>query len=215
MTTAIFFDLDGTLTNPKVGITTSIQFALQEIGKPAPAMEDLTWCIGPPLHESLISLAGGDEAGAQALKHYRARYAEVGLYENEVYPGVAAMLQALTGRDIPLYVATSKPHVFAEPILAHFGLARYFQRVFGSELDGRRANKTELLAYALAETGHAGATSLMVGDRKHDMIGAANNAMTGLGVLYGYGDAVELTAAGTTTVFKNVKALSDYLLGIV
>jgi len=207
----IFFDLDGTLTDPKFGITRSIQFALEKLDRPVPATDELTWCIGPPLLDSFAELTGDADLAPRALELYRERFSDVGLFENEVYDGIANLLQAL-GVDHPLYVATSKPRVFAERILLHFGLADNFSQIFGAELDGTRSDKTELLAFALAQADQAGAISTMIGDRKHDAIGAINNGMTSLGVLYGYGDEAELSSAGASQIFETVEDLSVYLL---
>ncbi len=205
MMKAIFFDLDGTLTDPKAGITRSIQYALEKLSRPVPETDELTWCIGPPLLASLETLTGDAELAPRALALYRERFSDIGLFENEVYPGIEDMLGAL---DVPLYVATSKPREFAQRILDHFELNRYFSQIFGSELDGTRSDKSELLAFALAQSDHPAETSVMVGDRKHDMIGAVNNGMTALGVLYGYGDRAELETAGADKVFESVQALS-------
>lgn len=213
MQQAIYFDLDGTLTDPKTGITRSIQYALEKLAKPVPAANELTWCIGPPLLESFESLVGDAELAPQALDIYRQRFSTIGLFENEVYPGIEAMLQALREQGRPLYVATSKPCIYAERILEHFGLAKYFSAVFGAELDGARSDKSELLAYALAETAHSAENSIMVGDRKHDMIGACNNGLTALGVLWGYGDEQEILTAGASAVFATVDDLKSHLTG--
>jgi phosphoglycolate phosphatase len=194
--TAIFFDLDGTLTDPKPGITRSIRYALDRLGRAAPTEDDLICCIGPPLRASLATLLGGDTHADEALALYRERFADIGLYENEVYPGVVETLAALAGAGRRLFVATAKPHVYAERIVAHFGLRPYFERVFGSELSGERGEKTDLLRHALCETGIEGARAMMIGDRRHDIVGARTNGMTALGVLYGYGSRDELVAAG-------------------
>jgi phosphoglycolate phosphatase len=194
--TTIFFDLDGTLTDPKPGITRSIQYALHRLQRAVPSEDELTWCIGPPLRASLQKLLGGDELADRALALYRERFADIGLYENEIYPGIAAILAALAASRRRLFVATSKPHIYADRIIAHFGLADRFERVFGSELDGTRADKTELLRYALQSSAVDPSSAIMIGDRSHDMIGARNNGMTAIGVLYGYGSQEELVGAG-------------------
>jgi len=194
--TTIFFDLDGTLTDPKPGITRSIQYALRRLDRAVPSEDELTWCIGPPLRASLQKLLGGDELADRALALYRERFADIGLYENEIYPGIADILAALAASRRRLFVATSKPHIYAERIVAHFGLADRFERVFGSELDGTRVDKTELLRHALRVTDVDPSRAAMIGDRSHDMIGARNNGMTAIGVLYGYGSRAELVEAG-------------------
>ena len=191
----VFFDLDGTLSDPKIGITKSIQYALERLDVPVPATDELLWCIGPPLRASFVELV--DEARAdQAVSLYRERFGDVGLYENDLYDGIAETLQAFSNAGTRLFVATSKPHVYASRIVEHFGIADKFDRVFGSELDGTRVDKSKLLAYALAETGLAAADCAMIGDREHDMVGAVNNGLYGVGALYGYGTQQELEAAG-------------------
>jgi phosphoglycolate phosphatase len=194
--TAIYFDLDGTLTDPKLGIARSIQYALGKLGHAAPPADELTWCIGPPLLASLQTLLGGGDLAKQALSLYRERYSDIGIFENHVYAGVEDTLCALCTAGHRLFVATSKPGVYAERIVDHFKLARYFERVFGSELNGQRSDKTELLGYALQTTGVEPRRAVMIGDRMHDMIGARNNGMTAVGVLYGYGARQELMEAG-------------------
>ena len=194
--TTIFFDLDGTLTDPKPGITRSIQYALRRLDRAVPSEEELTWCIGPPLHASLKKLLGTDDLADKALALYRERFGDIGLFENEVYPGIEETLSVLAESNRRLFVATSKPIIYAERIIDHFKLTGYFERVFGSELDGTRTDKTELLGYALRATGVDPSRAMMIGDRSHDMIGARNNGMTAVGVLYGYGSQAELVEAG-------------------
>src|SRR6202051_1356806 len=143
--TTIYFDLDGTLTNPKPGITRSIQYALNRLDRAAPPEDELTWRIGPPLRASLKKLLGTDDLADRALLLYRERFAEIGMFENEVYPGIEDTLSAFAGSGRRLFVATSKPGVYAERIIDHFKLRGYFERVFGSELDGTCHAKTGLL----------------------------------------------------------------------
>jgi phosphoglycolate phosphatase len=208
--TTIFFDLDGTLTDPKPGITRSIQYALRRLDRAMPSEDELTWCIGPPLRASLQKLLGGDELADRALALYRERFADIGLYENEIYPGIADILAALAASRRRLFVATSKPHIYAERIIAHFGLAGRFERVFGSELDGTRADKTELLRDALRATDVDPSRATMIGDRSHDMIGARNNGMTAIGVLYGYGSQKELVEAGAHQICATPDKLIEH-----
>jgi phosphoglycolate phosphatase len=194
---AIYFDLDGTLTDPKLGITRSIQYALQRVDHPTmPTEDELTWCIGPPLRASFVRLLGAETSADLAVSYYRERFSDIGLYENGVYDGIGDVLTTLCASGHRLFVATSKPHVFAERIIDHFGLRDHFERVFGSELDGTRVDKSHLLEYALKEASVDPAKTLMIGDRSHDMVGAKNNGMKGIGVLYGYGSRDELLEAG-------------------
>jgi phosphoglycolate phosphatase len=192
----IFFDLDGTLTDPKIGITRSIQYALERLGREVPHADALTWCIGPPLHASFVKLLGDIDLADRALLLYRERFGDVGMFENAIYDGIEATLASLADGSRRLFVATSKPHVYATRIVAHFKLDGYFEHVFGSELDGTRVDKSDLLQYAIAETGIDSADALMIGDRSHDIVGARNNGMRALGVLYGFGSRDELIEAG-------------------
>lgn len=196
MPSRVFLDLDGTLTDARPGITRSIRHALTLLDRPAPPEEALTWCVGPPLLGSLTELLDGDARLAErALALYRERFAEVGLFENTVYPEIPAALAALRADGHRLYLATSKPLVFAERIVRHFGLERWFDGLFGAELDGTRSGKAELLAWAMARAGRD-APGVMVGDRSHDVAGARANGLAAIGVLWGYGGEAELTAAG-------------------
>jgi phosphoglycolate phosphatase len=194
MNDAVFFDLDGTLTDPKTGIVRSIRHAMDRLGLECPSDDDLTWCIGPPLLESFSTLVGSTLA-AEAVRHYRERFSEHGWKENVPYPGVVNMLQQLIAAGRELYVATSKPLVFADRIIKHFEMDRYFGRVFGSELDGTRSDKGELLRFALSELTLTGQAT-MVGDRMHDVVGAKANCLRSVGVTYGYGSLQELENAG-------------------
>ena len=209
---AIYFDLDGTLTDPKPGITRSIQYALQRLDHPTmPTEDELTWCIGPPLRASFVRLLGAETSADLAVSYYRERFSDVGLYENGVYDGIGEVLTSLCASGHRLFVATSKPHVFAERIIDHFGLRDHFERVFGSELDGTRVDKSHLLEYALKETAVDPSKTLMIGDRSHDMVGAKNNGMKGIGVLYGYGSRDELLEAGA----HHVCATPGAILGCI
>ncbi|MGX4804238.1 HAD family hydrolase [Bradyrhizobium guangdongense] len=192
----IFFDLDGTLTNPKPGITRSIQYALDKLSLAVPSEDELTWCIGPPLHASLQKLTGSSDLADRALLLYRERFSDIGLFENEAYTGIVDTLATLAATNQRMFVATSKPAVYATRIVDHFGLKSYFERVFGSELDGTRVDKRDLLRYALEETKANADSAIMIGDRSHDVVGARTNGMTAIGVLYGYGSEAELKDAG-------------------
>jgi len=208
MMDAIFFDLDGTLTDPKPGITRSIRYALQKLDHPAiPSEDELTWCIGPPLRASFVRLLGAETSADRAVSLYRERFSDVGLFENAIYDGIDDVLTALGNSGHRLFVATSKPHVFADRIIDHFGLRHHFERVFGSELDGTRVDKGDLLEYALNEAAVDPSRTLMIGDRSHDMVGARNNGMGAIGVLYGYGSKDELIGAGASHVCATPAAI--------
>lgn len=198
--TSVCIDLDGTLTDPQVGITRCIQHALEQLGRDIPEPQDLTWCIGPPLQESFQKLLGNAEDANRALFFYRERFTEIGLYENELYDGIPRALTEMVSAGDRLFVATSKPKVFAERIIKHFGLVQYFEAIFGSELDGTRTDKTELLAWIMEQKALLPSDTLMIGDRRHDIVGARNNGLRSIGVLYGYGSRKELTEAGADTL---------------
>jgi len=207
----ICFDLDGTLTDPVTGITRSIRYALTELTGAAPDAEELTWCIGPPLLGSFEKLLGDKDDALTALAKYRERFGDVGLFENEVYRGIPETLAALTASGCRLLVATSKPVVYARRIVDHFGLSKYFDDVFGSELDGTRADKTELLAWVCDRKRLRPAEAAMVGDRSHDMVGARNNGLRAVGVLYGFGSHEELIGAGAEVTCHTPGELLDVL----
>jgi phosphoglycolate phosphatase len=205
---AIFFDLDGTLTDPKPGITRSIQYALQKLNHPAiPTEDELTWCIGPPLRASFVKILGAEDQADRAVSLYRERFSDIGLFENRVYDGIAEVLTTLSQSGQRLFVATSKPHVFATRIVEHFGLRHHFEHVFGSELDGTRVDKSDLLGYALKTVAVEPKKTLMIGDRSHDMVGAKNNGMQAIGVLYGYGSKDELLGAGASQICATPQAI--------
>jgi phosphoglycolate phosphatase len=207
---AIYFDLDGTLTDPKPGITRSIQYALRKLDHHTiPTEDELTWCIGPPLRASFVKILGTEDTADLAVSLYRERFSDVGLYENGVYDGIDDVLTTLGQSGRRLFVATSKAHVFADRIVDHFGLRRHFERVFGAELDGTRSDKSHLLEYALRTASVDPSKTLMIGDRSHDMIGARNNGIRGIGVLYGYGSKDELIEAGALHVCATPQAILD------
>lgn len=206
MVSHVFFDLDGTLTDPKPGIVGSIRYALEKLGI-TEQPEDLDWCIGPPLDYSFRQLVP-DIPPEEAIAAYRERFADVGLYENRVFDGTREMLTTVKECGATLYVATSKPHIFAQRILDHFGLSPFFAHIFGSELDGTNANKAELLAHALQMSGADPHQSLMIGDRKHDIVGAHANGIASAGVLWGYGSRCELQEAGAQCILSQIRQLS-------
>jgi phosphoglycolate phosphatase len=209
----LFFDLDGTLTDPREGIVRCLRYALQSLGRPSPSDQQLVSYIGPPLQESFASLLASNDTTLirQAVSLYRERFAAVGMFENVVYAGIENVLSELQKHRVLLYVVTAKPTVFAKEILNHFGLSRFFQNIYGSELDGTRSHKADLLAHVLAEEPLATNTTIMVGDRKHDVRGAITNGITPLGVLWGYGSRQELTEAGAYLLCEHPGSLMDVL----
>lgn len=201
----LLFDLDGTLTNPFQGITTCIAHALEKMGSASPPRAELGWCIGPPLRSSFAKLLATDdpERIENALAFYRERFGAVGLFENKVYDGIPESLEALQALGHRLYLATSKPGLYAERIMDHFGLSRYFTRIYGAEMDGTRNDKTDLISYLLERESIAVDETAMIGDRKYDMIGAKANGVCGFGVLWGYGTRDELESSGASAFIQN------------
>ena len=191
----VLFDLDGTLTDPREGITRSIQYGLSKLGIDEPDLSQLEHFIGPPLLQQFMATYGFDETKAwEAMGFYRERFAVTGLYENHVFDGVPQLLEELKGQGRQLFIATSKPHVYAREIARHFDFAKHFNVIYGSELDGTRTNKVELIGHLMAEQGLDPAQTLMIGDRKHDLIGARENGLDAAAVGYGFGSFEELSA---------------------
>ncbi len=205
----ILFDLDGTLTDPKEGILNCIRYALEELGYTSPAESELRQYIGPPLQTSFHELLASEDTALvdQAIALYRERFAPTGLFENTLYPDIPETLQHLYSKETTLYVATSKPTIYAEKIISHFGLAKFFREIHGSQLDGTRSNKKELIEYILTKEGLAANETIMVGDRKHDAIGAIANGVQAHGVLWGYGAQEELEQAGCSALHEHPQSL--------
>jgi phosphoglycolate phosphatase len=205
----LLFDLDGTLTDPREGITRSLAYALERMGIAPPPPQELTFAIGPPLRASLARLLGTTENAVveRALAHYRERFADVGLFENAPYDGIVEALDALAAGGATLYVATSKPRVYAERILRHFDLHVHFLAVHGCELDGTREDKRELLAHLLPHHGLTPSRAVMIGDRGADMVAARHHGLLGLGVLWGYGDTEELLTHGAHACVRSPREL--------
>ncbi len=195
---AILFDLDGTLTDAKPGITRCIQYALSELGYPPPTAEELHWCIGPPLHHSFAQLlqTTDDMMIQRAMSFYRQQYSISGMFENVLYPHIPEILNSLRAAGYHTFVATSKPQVYATKIIEYFNLSSLFDRVYGSELDGTRSEKPDLIRHILQIEQLSPATTVMVGDRRHDIIGAKRNGIGAIGVTYGYGTPQELQTEG-------------------
>lgn len=194
----LFLDLDGTLTDPKQGITACVNHVLQKLGLPQQAPDTLDWVIGPALQDSFAALGVPDPLAAVDL--YRARYSTIGLLENQVYDGIPEALKLLCDQGHELHLATAKPHTYARRITAHFGLDRFLSEQFGPELDGTRSNKGDLLAHALKRLGLNPSECLMVGDRHHDFDAARAVGMRSIGVAWGYGPDDELKQADARCV---------------
>ena len=202
----LLFDLDGTLTDPALGITNSVMYALKKFGITPPEREALYSFIGPPLIDSFMeyySLSAEDAKAAVA--YYREYFREIGLLENVKYDGVDEMLSRLKAAGKTLLVATSKPEVFARKILDHFGLTQYFDFIAGALMDETRTRKHEVIAYALESFPVTDKSrAIMIGDRKHDILGAKHEGIASLGVLYGFGDRAEHENAGADYIVENV-----------
>ena len=212
--THIFFDLDGTLTDPGLGITNSVAYALERRGIRVDDRKSLYPFIGPPLIDSFQRYYGFSAADARAaVDVYREYFTEKGIFENEVYPGIPALLARLRAAGLKLVMATSKPEPFAVRIAEHFGIAKDFDCIAGATLDETRTQKWEVVEYALARCGVTDRSRvLMVGDREHDVRGAARCGVRCLGVLYGYGSEAELTEAGACALAATAEAVGDYIL---
>lgn len=215
----ILFDLDGTLTDPGIGITNSVMYALKRYGIEVADRGELYRFIGPPLSQSFERFYGfSKEESVRAVDVYREYFSIKGLFENQVYSGIKELLQTLKAQGKTICLATSKPEIYAKQILEHFDLDVYFDVISGSLLNGDRTNKAEVITWAmkcLKEEGKAFEVNqmIMVGDREHDVIGAHKNEMDVIGVLFGYGDAEELNAAGADSLAETVADLYQMLTG--
>lgn len=210
----ILFDLDGTLTDPMIGITKSVQHALKSYGIEERNLEKLTPFIGPPLKDSFMKYYDfPEEQATQAIERYREYFAVTGIFENQVYDGIPEMLKGLKEAGKILLVATSKPEHYAIQILEHFHLKEYFTYVGGASMDEVRVKKEDVIAYVLETMKITDVSqAVMVGDREHDVIGAKKNGMEVLGVLFGYGSRQELEEAGADEIVDSVKRLTDIFL---
>ena len=199
---ALLFDLDGTLTDPFVGITRSVQYAMEKLGRGVPSADALRWCIGPPLKLGFAQLLDTEDDAAldEAVRLYRERYATIGKFENSLIAGVPEMLGEFAAKGYFLSVATSKLKTYAGDIIDHFDLRQYFHVLHGSELDGRNSMKADLVAHVLATEQIKPANAVMIGDREHDIVGAGANGVAAIGVLWGYGDLAELDGAGAALI---------------
>lgn len=211
----LLWDLDGTLTDPKVGITLSVQYALSRLDYPLPKADDLDWIIGPPLRESFRTLLRTtDEALLdRAIMLYRERYKVIGLYENVVYPGIPELLSQLKDKGCMHLLATSKPGVFAEKILQHFLIDSYFSVIMGSELNGQFVEKEVLIREVLKNVpSDLRQKTAMIGDRRFDVHGARANHIDVISVGYGYGTVEELQNAKPDFIVQSVRDLGNLLI---
>lgn len=209
----ILFDLDGTITDPKTGITKSVEYSLRSFGIHVGDLDELLPFIGPPLRDSYKNFYSFSDVDAEkAVAKYREYFTDRGIFENILYPGMDDLLQTLYEAGKTLAIATSKPEVFAKTILKHFDINKYFSFVSGSELDGRRSAKSEVIRYALDNLPAAPVgCAIMVGDRENDIIGAKAVGMDSIGVLYGYGSQKELEDCKADYIAKSVPDLLNLL----
>lgn len=192
MPQAIFFDLDGTLLDSQSGILQSLQHVFTEIGEVKPSNDELRGMIGASLTHIFANFLGSHSDIDYAIEVYREFYTQKVMFDAELYDGILEMLDTMQSHNIDLYIATSKPHVLAQKITDYFGISKYITRVFGSELDGTNADKTDLLQFILDETGFNPEKCIMIGDRSFDIMAAQNNDISSIGVLWGYGSLEEL-----------------------
>ena len=210
----ILFDLDGTITDSGEGITKSVQYALKSFDILVNNLEELRKFIGPPLKESFKVYYNFDEEKANlALVKYREYYADKGIYENSLYDGIIEILEKLKKNGKTIILATSKPEVYAKQILKYFKIDKYFTFVAGSDFDETRVRKGDVIKYALEGAKISDLSKvIMVGDREHDIIGSKENNIKSIGVLYGFGDVIELTQARADYVANNINELLNILL---
>lgn len=209
----ILFDLDGTITDPGLGITNSVLYALSRMGIDAPPREQLYDFVGPPLLDSFQKYFRlTPEEARRAMRLYREYFAETGIFENEVYEGIPKMLSHLKNEGKSLMLATSKPEIFAKRILEHFSLTSYFDFIGGSDMEQIRGTKAAVIEYVLQSTHTDPAACVMVGDRSHDVLGAKTHGIGTVGVLWGYGNEKELTDAGALALASAPHILEEILL---
>ena len=209
----LLFDLDGTLTDPFEGITRSVEYALNAFGIEVEDRRTLAPFIGPPLVESLTERYGFTmEDAVAAVAKYREYFAVKGLYENELFEGIPELLRDCRKAGYKISMATSKPTHYAKIIAEHFDIARYFDAIHGSSLDGSRITKSSVVAEAVRDEGLDPERALMIGDRRHDVEGAREHGIKTVGVLYGYGSLEEHTAAGAAYIAKDLDELRELLI---
>lgn len=208
----ILFDLDGTLTDPYMGITNGIMYALDKMGMDIPPREELKSFIGPPLIDEFqrkysMTLADAERSAA----FYREYYTDKGLFENRVLDGAEEILKAVRDSGRRVYLATSKPDVMAVRILEHFGLLEYFDFVGAARLDGSIRTKTQVLQNILNETGCTAEECILVGDRMHDILGAHEVGMKCIAVMVGYGSREEFSQYGADFVAETLAEVMNFI----
>ncbi|MGW6149585.1 HAD family hydrolase [Bacillus mycoides] len=214
MYTTFLFDLDGTLTDPKEGIINAVLYVLEKMGIEEVNISELDSFIGPPIQQSFADRYNMNEIEVErAVFYFREYLKQSGLLENKVYDGIGALLQELKDAGNRLFVATSKPTVFAKQVVEHFQLTSFFEEIVGSNLDGTRIKKEEIIAHILQQNeGLNKEEVVMIGDRKHDIIGANHNGIASIGVLYGYGSENELIEVSATHIAKDIEELHHFCI---
>lgn len=214
MYTTFLFDLDGTLTDPKEGIINAVLYVLEKMGIEEVNISELDSFIGPPIQQSFADRYNMNEIEVERAVFYSREYLkQSGLLENKVYDGITALLQELKDLGNRLFVATSKPTVFAKQVIEHFQLTSFFEEIVGSNLDGTRIKKEEIIAHILQTNEELKKEKMvMIGDRKHDVIGANSNGIASIGVLYGYGSEIELSDLGAIHIVKDVEELQRFCI---
>lgn len=209
----ILFDLDGTLTNPGEGITNSVAYALKKYGIEVEDKTSLYKFIGPPLKCSFEKYYGfSEDDSLKAVEYYREYFRDKGIFENEIYAGAKEMLEKIKNSGRKIILATSKPEEFANTILDYFGISGYFDLVAGATMEPDRIHKTDVITYALKKCGITDLSkAVMIGDRDQDILGACDNGIDSIGVLYGYGDLTELSGAGATYIADSIEDIFEFL----
>lgn len=208
----ILFDLDGTIIDPKEGITKSVQYALSKFNIIVDDLNELERFIGPPLIDSFADFYNFNKVQTtDAILYYREVFKEKGIYQNKLYDNIELLLKTLKDSGLKLFIATSKPTVFAETILKHFHLDNYFEAIIGSNLDNTRSKKAEVVKYILDNYNINSTEAIMIGDRKHDIVGAKENNLDSIGVLYGYGSIEEFSEFNATHIVSRVMDILDVL----
>lgn len=210
----VFFDLDGTITDSGEGILNSVEYALKKLGITHYERSKLYGFIGPPLMVSFGEFFGlSEEKCKEGVRLYREYYSKNGIYENRLYDGIISLLEKLKSAGINIVLATSKPHEFAEEILRYFGIAQYFNHIAAAEMNGKRNEKPDIIAYALEISGAEKSKTVMAGDRRFDILGAKTMGISSIGVLYGFGTEYELVKAGADYIAKTPESISEIVLG--
>jgi phosphoglycolate phosphatase len=203
---AVFFDLDGTLTDSGEGIMNCATLGLEHFGLPVPSREEMRVFVGPPLDQTFIKFGVPADKTKEAIEVFRGRYRTVGKFENFPYPGIREALETLKTQGHRLFVATSKPEILANEVLDHFDLSKYFEQIAGATLDGSRSHKADVITYLLGLTGDVGQT-LMVGDTAYDVLGAAEHGIPTIGVSWGYGAVADMETAGAIAIAHTMEEL--------